>query len=87
MGEGPAVTVDNSGRVAIMHAVGRVADEQEATYGLLSDGERTARLFDAVDAIYVAGQMHGATAQAEALIGLAAEATLWAEALQAGARR
>ncbi len=76
-----------AGRVAISHAVARTADEHEAAYGLLSDGERLARLLAAADQIAVAGIACGIDPQAQALVQLAAEATLWAEALQAAARR
>ncbi len=76
-----------AGRVSIQHAIGRTADEHEAAYGLLSHGERLARMLAAADAIATAGVAHGIDPQCEALVMLAAEATLWAEALQADARR
>lgn len=76
-----------AGRVAISHAIARTADEHEAEYGLLSHGERLARLLAAADDIAVAGVACGVDPQAKALVQLAAEATLWAEALQAGAAR
>lgn len=81
------VCVDKAGRVAIQHAVARAADEAEASYGLLSDGERLARLLAAADDIATAGVACGVDPQSSALVQLAAEATLWAEALQAGAAR
>lgn len=74
-------------RVAIQHAVARTADEHEAAYGLLSDGERMARLLAAADEIARAGIAAGVDPQSQALVQLAAEATLWAEALQAGVGR
>lgn len=78
---------DMAGRVAIQHAVGRAADEVTAEYGLLSDGERLARLLAAADEIAESGVARGVDPQSEALIELAAQAQLWAEALQAGAAR
>lgn len=81
------MAVDASGRVAIQMAVARTADEHEAEYGLLSDGERLSRLLAAADEIARAGIAAGINPQSEALVQLAAEAQLWAEALQAGARR
>lgn len=74
-------------RVAIQHAIGRTADEHEAEYGLLSEGERLARLLAAADEIARAGIAAGVDPQSQALVQIAAEATLWAEALQAGAAR
>lgn len=81
------ISEGRAGRVAIQIAIGRVADEHEAQYGLLSDGERLARLLAAADDIATAGIACGIDPQSAALVQLAAEATLWAEALQAGARR
>ncbi len=78
---------DRADRVAIQHAITRTADEHEAAYGLLSHGERIARLLAAADSIATAGVAHGIDPQCQALVQLAAEATLWAEALAADARR
>ncbi len=78
---------DLSGRVAISHAVGRAADDAAAEYGPLSDGERLARLLAAADDVAVGALACGVDPAAQSLISLAAEAQLWAEALQAGAAR
>ena len=74
-------------RVAIQHAIGRAADEHEAEYGLLSDGERLARLLAAADDIAREALAAGVDPHAQALVKFAAEAQLWAEALQARAGR
>jgi len=78
---------DRADRVAISHAVARTADEHEAAYGLLSHGERLARMLAAAEDVATAGVAHGIDPQCQALVLLAAEATLWAEALQADGRR
>ncbi len=70
-------------RVAIQQAVSRAADEATAGYGLLSDGERLGRLLAAADDIATTSVARGVDPHCEALIGLAAEAQMWAEALQA----
>lgn len=86
MRETPLVA-DASGRVAIQMAVARAADDNKAAYGLLSDGERLSRLLAAADDIALSAAAAGVDPHCEALVHLAAEAQLWAEALQAGARR
>lgn len=74
-------------RVALQHAIAREVDTIGIEYDLLSDGERLARLLAAADDIALAGVAAGVDPQCEALVSLAAQATRWAEALQAGAAR
>lgn len=78
---------DKAGRVAIQQAIGKTADDTEAEYGLLDDAERMNRLIVAVDDIAIAAYSTGLDPQCDALVQLAAEAQLWAEALQAGVRQ
>lgn len=81
------MATDTSGRVAIQHAVALAADEALAGYTLLSDSERALRLLAAAEDVAHAVLVCGMRPQSDALIHLAAEATVWAEALQAAAAR
>lgn len=80
-------TRDTSGRVAIQHAVNQIVDGLEAEYGLLSDEERIERLRAASELVSRDGVAWGVDLLQTALVVLGAQAQLWAEALQAEARR